>query len=109
MSGQRPLVKLPDFPVLFCARHLHPLKAAWPAGAGLAALGLFNAFQADERAIRRSCGRVEKLPKIMQQVKPVCCWLSLGVAEEVIQLALDGKCYGMPVPPTGESYTPPAP
>lgn len=101
MSG-RPQVTLPDFTVLFCAHCLEPMRETWPAGAGLAALGMFNAFLEDPRALIMTEQKVENVPAVMNRVRPVCEWLGRKKTREVIQLALDGKCYG-------HSGSPPAP
>jgi len=84
---------------MWCDRHLSPLRETWPAGAALAMLGLFNAACRDDRLQAETGGITEKIPDVLRAHRPVCCWLesgigALGVAERVIQLALDGKVYG---------------
>jgi len=57
-------------------------------------IGLFNAAVEDDRVIARSGGKLENLSLIFNSIKPVCCFLSDGKAEEVVSLALNGKIYG---------------
>ncbi len=59
----RPTVMLPEFPVMFCAECLEPLRVAWPAGAGLAAIGMFNAFLEDPRALILTDQLLKRIPK----------------------------------------------
>lgn len=107
MSEQRPQITLPDFTVMFCRHCLEPLRITWPAGAGLAALGLLNAFLEDPRAIAATGGDVAKIPEAMTRVRPVCEWIGRKKASEVIQAALDGKCYGHNgAPPEPDPTTP---
>lgn len=101
---KRPEVILPDFKVMFCAHCLEPLRITWPAGAGLAALGLLNAVLEDDRAVVATGGDVANIPPFMESVRPVCEWVGRKKASEVIQAALDGKCYGH----KGNPHTPDA-
>jgi hypothetical protein len=106
MSEERPLIIMPEWRVLFCAKHDKPLKEAWPAGCAIATIGIFNAFQQDARAFDMMVGDIRNAPACMKRVKPVCCWLSKGVAEQVVQLALDGKPYPLIDPATGKPVDP---
>lgn len=83
-----------DWKVMFCDKHLLPLKKEWPKGAHFAMLGLFNAAVENNEIIDRAGGKVENLPLVFNSIKPVCCFLPEGKAEEVVRLALEGKTYG---------------
>jgi hypothetical protein len=101
-----PQVTLPDFPVMFCGHCLEPLRVTWPAGAGLAALGLFNAFLEDDRSLVLTEGKIENVNAAMTKVRPVCEWIGRKKTREVIQAALDGECYGHKTPPQPDPSTP---
>ena len=101
-----PQVTLPDFPVMVCGHCLEPLRLTWPAGAVLAALGLFNAFLEDDRALVLTEGKIENVNAAMTKVRPVCEWIGRKKTREVIQAALDGKCYGHKTPPQPDPSTP---
>lgn len=93
-SAKAPAVTtLPGFDVTFCPDHLEPLRAQWPKGAAQAQLGILNAFLADDRAFMACGGAVERIPDAMREIKPVCCWLAEGEAENVIACAKVGKVY----------------
>jgi hypothetical protein len=79
---------------MWCSRHLVPLKEAWPKGAGLAMLGLFNAFAADPRIVTAAHGKVGELPLVINAYKPLCCFVGDEVMAEVTRLALEGTIYG---------------
>ncbi|MCC6192076.1 MAG: hypothetical protein IT318_23855 [Anaerolineales bacterium] len=83
-----------QWPVMWCDRHLRPLKAEWPRGAALAMLGLFNAAMASDDIMRRAGGKIVNVPLVLNSIKPVCCFLGDAVAAEVIRLALAGEVYG---------------
>ncbi len=104
-----PQIVLPEFTVMFCPICMEPLRPAWPKGAGLAAVGMFNAFLEDVRTRSLIAGDVERAPAAMIRVKPVCEWLGRTKSSEVIQAALDGKCYGHKGPPPIPDPGPPSP
>lgn len=79
---------------MFCDKHLLPLKDKWPKGAGQAMLGLFNACVENDEILKRSGGNTDNLPLVLNSIKPVCCFLEEGKADEVVSLALEGKIYG---------------
>lgn len=83
-----------EWKIMYCDKHLLPLKDKWPKGAAAALLGLFNAAVENEEVIKRSGAKVENLPLVFNSIKPVCCFLPEGKAEEVVRLALEGKIYG---------------
>lgn len=100
-----PLVNL-DFRTAFCDRHREPLRAEWPKGAALAMLGLFNAIVADERVVamlpKDAEGKADTyaLDGVLTEVGPFCCFLGDAIAGEVVALALDGRVWGIPGPPS---------
>lgn len=83
-----------DWQTMWCKKHLHPLKAKWPHRASFAMIGIFNAACENDEILRRSGGKVENLPLVFNAIKPVCCFLADGKADEVVRLALEGKIYG---------------
>jgi hypothetical protein len=78
----------------WCSRHLEPFRATWPAGMGMAMIGLLNATVRDERIQARTGGKVENLQRAFDEVKPLCCFVGDPIVHEVVQMALDGKVYG---------------
>lgn len=87
---------------LWCPRHLEPLRAEWPKGYPIAMIGLFQEVSADPRtwegAEKDDSGKVPMavIQRVMNEVKPVCCWLPDGIAEAIIASALRGEPYWNP-------------
>lgn len=79
---------------MWCNRHLQPLKAHWPKGAGLAMLGLFNAAVRDPAVMEASHGHVAELPLVLSSYKPLCCLVGDETVAEIVRLALEGNVYG---------------
>lgn len=79
------------FAMMWCGQHLEPFRAAWPAGAGLAMLNLFDASVADERIVAAAGGDTERLGPVLREHGPMCCFLPAEVTEAVVRAALDGK------------------
>ena len=91
MTDETPMVEL-DWSN-WCPRHLAPLRPNWPAGAGLAMLGMFNAAVSDKR-IQAACdGDVKNLANVMRIIRPVCCYLGEGMADRIIAEALAGRVW----------------
>jgi len=90
---QRPQLEL-KWGVMWCDKHLRPLKAGWPSGAALAMLGIVNAAVEDDRFVEACERDLDRLQGEFEKRQPVCCFLAAGKAEEIIQMALDGKVYG---------------
>lgn len=95
---QRPAQIEMEFHRDWCPRHLAPLRAKWPKGAGLAMLGLMNAVLRDER-IQQMCragetGDTARINDVLEEIAPACCFLGDEVASAVITMALAGAVYG---------------
>lgn len=60
---------------MWCERHMRFLKTAWPRGAGLAMVALFQAAAADERVSGYCGGETAKLEAALTHFAPVCCFL----------------------------------
>jgi hypothetical protein len=80
--------------VMFCDKHLLPLKKEWPSHAAHAMLGIFTAAVENEEIMKRAKGKQENLALVFNSIKPVCCFLPDGVAEKVVEMALQNKVYG---------------
>lgn len=84
---------------LWCDKHLGPLRAEWPAGAGAAMVGLFNAAVRDERVIRRCGGGATVkgdtalLNRALAELSPVCCLLGDEIMHMVIGYAKEGQIF----------------
>lgn len=75
----------------WCAEHLEPFRAAWPAGYLPAVMALtFQALNHDEEIIRASGGRVEALTAVLREFGPLCCRLDPSVLDEITTGALAG-------------------
>ena len=59
-------------------------------------VGLFNAAARDERIIEATGGDADNLTGVLRIVKPVCCYIEDGLAEEIIILAMLGQVWGKP-------------
>lgn len=70
-----------DFRVHWCARHLEPLRAGWPAGAARAMVALFESVIADPEFVARmpknpeGLAKTEALDGVLREHSPLCCWL----------------------------------
>lgn len=89
------------FDRVFCSRHGEPLRAAWPAGYGMAVLEMFRILNEDE-AFQKECGgEVQNIGEALDK-KPMCCRLSqkqmlrvyLLAAEKSEDFGKEGTCSG---------------
>jgi hypothetical protein len=60
----------------------------------LAMMGLFTAAVRDERIIEAAGGDANNSTGVLQIVKPVCCYIADGLAEEIVILAQLGTVWG---------------
>jgi hypothetical protein len=83
----------------WCERHLEPFRYEWPKGSGVAMVLLFQAFCEDER-VQRMAGYQpelgikadsERLPALIAECSPLCCFVGETVIREVIEQGLEGK------------------
>lgn len=98
-----PMVTL-DWDVMFCSRHLEPLRAEWPKHAGLAMTGMFNAAAADDRISAECGGDTKELTSVLGRHRPVCCFLAerdRDLPTDVVLVALLGRIWGMKSPGDG--------
>lgn len=87
---------------MWCHKHLQPLKAGWEDSIipqTIAMVGLFQEAASDPRMHVLTEGRAEAIQRVMNEVRPVCCWLPEGIAEAIIQSALRREPYFNPAWP----------
>lgn len=80
-ARERPMVKL-DWS-LWCARHLEPYRAQWPAGAPVAMLRLFDAAVAMPAVTDAAHGDTEQLTAALQRFAPLCCFIPNAKLEAI--------------------------
>lgn len=79
-----------DVRLMFCARHLAPFRADWPAGYPMAMLLLFLAFAARADTASYARGTREGLQAALREFGPVCCLLDAALTRRIVACALAG-------------------
>lgn len=98
-----PQVEL-DFERDWCARHLEPFRAHWPAGTAAAMVALFGEFVKDPRTPQMlphdaaGLADAHALQPLLMECSPICCWLD----DEAM-----GRVYAHAAEVTGLAITPP--
>jgi hypothetical protein len=89
LGGPGPML---DFKRDWCARHLEPYRGERPKGAPIAMVLLFDAFAQDERVHRMagfdpevegSVADSTRLPALVAECSPLCCFLGDEIVEEI--------------------------
>ncbi|HLJ99291.1 MAG TPA: hypothetical protein VKU39_05220 [Streptosporangiaceae bacterium] len=72
-----------DWDVMWCPRHIGPYKPKWPAGATVGMLRLFQAAAAMPAVIAAASGDTDRIPAALARFKPVCCFVSKQVLDQI--------------------------
>lgn len=80
----KPAVGL-DFRTTWCPRHLEPYKARWPQGAATAMVMLFQEFAEDARVQELGAGDAMKLPALVAEHSPLCCYVDEKALQRIYE------------------------
>jgi hypothetical protein len=76
---------------LWCARHLEPYRAGWPAGSAVAMMRLFEAAVAMPAVSDAAGGDAANLTAALQRFKPLCCFVGKAAMDAIYAETLPKK------------------
>jgi hypothetical protein len=89
VTGDRPRVQLTWD--LWCARHLAPYRAKWPAGAAVAMTRLFEAAVAMPAVADAAKRDAANLTGALRRFRPLCCFVGKHAMDRIYAETVPGR------------------